>query len=38
MENGTQTFPNAIYATHMTGRAGTAGALLVFRDGAVAGA
>ena len=33
-----QVFPNAIYATYMTGRAGTTGALLVFRDGAVAGA
>ena len=33
-----QVFPNAIYATYMTGRAGSAGALLVFRDGTVAGA
>ena len=38
MPNEPQAFPNAIYATYMTGRAGTAAALLVFRDGAVAGA
>lgn len=32
-----QMFPNAIYATYLTGKAGTTGALLVFRDGVIAG-
>ena len=33
-----KTFPNAIYATYLTGEAGTAGALLIFQDGVIAGA
>ena len=33
-----QTFPDAIYATYLTGKAGTTGAMLVFRDGVIAGA
>ncbi len=33
-----QTFPNAIYATYLTGKAGTTGAMLVFQDGVIAGA
>ncbi len=32
-----QMFPNAIYATYLTGKAGTTGALLVFQDGVIAG-
>ncbi len=32
-----QTFPNAIYATYLTGKAGTTEALLVFQNGIIAG-
>ena len=32
-----QMFPNAIYATYLTGKAGTTVALLVFWDGIIAG-
>ena len=37
MNMESQPFPNAIYATYLTGRAGTTGAILVFWDGVIAG-
>ena len=37
MTEALQTFPNAIYATYLTAKAGTTVALLVFHNGVIAG-